>query len=331
MSNKYDKVSNNMPSTIFVSITNRCNLNCRHCTVVPMSDRFASSDANREDMIDWIKQIARAKDDKSISFLGGEPLLCLDDLKYYIGCAKDNGLSTSIVTNGHMARTPEAAEELLDELSGLDCIFVSTDKYHLEFIEKETVYNLIDACIRRNIQVGINITAASREEGVEVSRIYGMRYFKEILARRINLTVSQMFKNDPPQDFEIEEFNYAENLNLLSNFCTVKNHTILLNGTFHLCCGGSRFQDVYKSPFSLGNLYYDSYESIMKRREESLVYRFMRDKGPAGLARIIMTSPLSDDFKKATFSNQCDMCFWAFSDDAFCDHFYCKAMENTCY
>lgn len=311
-------------STVYFAITERCNMKCRHCCAI-----HGTGEVSREDAVNWIRQIAESKVESRIAFLGGEPTLCLDDLIEYVKCARENGLLPSIVTNGYFAKTKEAAEKVLDKLEGLESVVISSDKYHLEFVDKETVCNLIDACLKRNLRVSINITAANKEEGMEVSRIYSMKYFKQILDYRVYLSISQMFKRDLQQDFEIEEFNFAENPDVLDHYCAVRSHAISHKGDVHMCCGNERIGD--NELFMLGNLKKETYTSMMKRRSGSVVYNFFREYGPAGLAEIIRESPLKDAFYKTTFTHHCDLCLWAFANEEFCRYFKQEMQRRGMY
>jgi MoaA/NifB/PqqE/SkfB family radical SAM enzyme len=304
-----------------IAITNRCNLSCRHCNI-DKNHPLLQTAAERDNILGWIKQIASSYDKTGVSFMGGEPFLCLDDLVEYVKCAKENGLLSSVITNGFWAKSIESAEKTLNKLSGLDLVIVSSDKYHLEFINKETVYNLIDACLKRDIAVHVNVVAADREEGKEISRIYTEKY-----GDRIFVGIAQMFRRYPPHDFEIEEFNFAKRPYLLRKKCEIMSHPITVDGDVYKCCSGVRLE-MNKGPFYLGNLMQEPYEELIKKRDKSVIYRFMHKYGPVGLAKVISMSPLKNEFSEKTFTHQCDMCMWAFENEDFYKYFSPRAHKQ---
>lgn len=304
----------------FLTITHKCNLNCRHCCV--NKNLVQQINAERDNILEWIRQIALSQDKAGVSFVGGEPFLCLDDLVEYVKCATENNLQSSVITNGYWAKTAEAAEKVLDRLPGLGFVIVSSDKYHLEFVDEKTVCNVIDACLKRNIVVQVNVVAADREEGIEGKRIYSEKY-----GERIFVSVAQMFKPDPPPDFAIEEFNFAKQTHLLRNKCEISSHLISISGDVYTCCNGARLGNGEGLLF-LGNMEHEPYKEMLRKRDNSVIYRFMHKYGPAGLAKVISMSPLKDEFNKKTFSHQCDMCIWALENEHFCRYFIPRARRQ---
>jgi hypothetical protein len=162
----------------------------------------------------------------------------------------------------------------------------------------------------------VNVVAANSEERKIYSRIYLDKY-----SSRISVSPVSMFKTDPPQDFEIEQINYMKQPHRLQFCCDVTNHVITTEGDVYTCCGGSR-PGKSKENFFFGNLMQEPYEEIIKRRNESLIYRFMHKYGVEGLAKVIRLSPIKDEFNKATFSHPCTMCMWALANEDFCKYFY---------
>ncbi len=307
-------------SKVYVTmhITGRCNIRCKHCfesSAIGGHINKVFTDAKREDVFNWLRQIAAAKC-TGVSFVGGEPFLCLYDLIAYIKYAKELGLQTTVITNGYWAESSESVDKMLDELSGLDSIVVSSDKYHLEFIDIETVDNLVNGCIRKNVQVSIHVTAASNREGMEIKSLYTNRYSKPV-----QVLISPMFIWDSPHKIEVEKINFMEHPNLLKSHCNVNSPVVHADGNVHMCYGSLMLQTASKEFFKLGNLAEETYENMMKMRNESLLYQFMNKYGPSGLAKIIKKSNLKDKFSEMEFSKDCQMCVWALDNKTFCDYF----------
>ena len=94
---KYDEIPAERKNTLQIFITDRCNLKCGGC----FARNIMGSDA--EISIQEYKKAIESligKGGKQINILGGEPLLH-PDLKNIIKTNKENGLKTTIYTNGH--------------------------------------------------------------------------------------------------------------------------------------------------------------------------------------------------------------------------------------
>lgn len=297
-----------------INITGRCNLQCRHCNVV---GKALPVDANRNDVLCWIKDISASQDIGSVSFVGGEPFLCLDDLSEYIQYAKENGLETKVVTNGFWATSPRSVDDILNKLPGLDTVIVSSDKYHLEHIKVDTVDNLVNGCIKNDRKVVMYIAAANKEDGKEIKRFYANRYSKKI---SIFITPIYICEEDP-QDIEIEYFNYMECPRLLRKSCKSQMNSIFINenGDVYPCSGAGTVSgtDFNEGFFYLGNLKAETYNQMIKRRGIPLLQKFMEQHGPYGLAKILSKSLLKEEFGKKGFSTDCHMCAWALNNVEF--------------
>lgn len=98
-------------TTVFLEVTNRCNQNCPICiaNIPHMGFRF-------EPPFEYFQRIfehlAKQEPKPSIKLFGGEPTV-REDLFDIVKCARDLGLSTSIVTNGLRFADEEYAKKLL--------------------------------------------------------------------------------------------------------------------------------------------------------------------------------------------------------------------------
>ncbi len=107
-------------------VTNRCNLACKYCYEKDNVNRSACEQAvNIDQVIDFIKKKADyyKKDDISVSFHGGEPLLQYDRIRVYIEglrtVMRDKRVSFFLTTNGLLLDREKARylTDYLDELS----------------------------------------------------------------------------------------------------------------------------------------------------------------------------------------------------------------------
>lgn len=117
-------------------ITNRCNLACKYCYEKDNVNRSACGQAaDIDQVIDFIKKKADyyKKDDISVSFHGGEPLLQYGRIRAYIEglrtIMRDRRVSFFLTTNG-LLLDREKAEYLTDHLDELSVSIDGCEEAH---------------------------------------------------------------------------------------------------------------------------------------------------------------------------------------------------------
>ena len=114
------RVFDDRPIACHLYVTDRCNLDCHYCTEFDNSAPHPDLD----DLKRWITKI-RELGCIRIGLQGGEPLLHPDIVEIVRHCAQENGLVTSMSTNG-FPLTEELIQQLED--AGLRSIHVSVDR-----------------------------------------------------------------------------------------------------------------------------------------------------------------------------------------------------------
>lgn len=105
---------------VYLELTRECNLRCKHC--LNNSGKLMPNQLNLDELKKLIQDLIDAGV-QEIRFTGGEPLMC-DGIYELIKLANDNGVCTSIGTNGTLV-TEEIAN-MLKEI-GLKKVVVSID------------------------------------------------------------------------------------------------------------------------------------------------------------------------------------------------------------
>jgi radical SAM protein with 4Fe4S-binding SPASM domain len=96
--------------TVYYAITEGCNLRCPYCYA--SSEKCLPGELTTGESLDLVSQAA-AFGARQIVFTGGEPML-RKDLFEIVRHAKSLGLSTGIITNATMIRTPAIAEQFAE-------------------------------------------------------------------------------------------------------------------------------------------------------------------------------------------------------------------------
>ena len=115
------------PTSIHLSITWRCNLNCMQCDIPVTGDR-SRPELTTEQICDYILQLKKWLGPYQFNIAGGEPFI-RKDLMDIIEFSTRNGVSVNVTTNG-MLITEEIATRL--EKSGINSLNISLDGFKEE-------------------------------------------------------------------------------------------------------------------------------------------------------------------------------------------------------
>lgn len=136
-----------IPLNVSLSVTNRCNLNCTYCGIYKRNQ----NELSKEQIFSLIDELSEMGNQR-LGFWGGEPLL-RNDIGELINYAKEKGIFTTLISNGHLVT------QKINELKNLELLFLSLDgseKNHDASKGKgsyEKVINAIKTSISNNIPV----------------------------------------------------------------------------------------------------------------------------------------------------------------------------------
>ncbi|MFA5858128.1 MAG: 4Fe-4S cluster-binding domain-containing protein [Elusimicrobiota bacterium] len=123
-----------IPEQVLFSLTTKCNLACKHCTVKPGSDTINLKTASK-----FLRQCTEYEIIK-VGFTGGEPFLALRELLALTRTARKYDMEFDrITTNGVWWHTSDELTHELTELhtAGYDGTFgLSCDRFHRQDIRK---------------------------------------------------------------------------------------------------------------------------------------------------------------------------------------------------
>ena len=135
-----------------ITIGTKCNFGCRHCLV----DRELGSCRISGREVSLQIETINKYHPRSVIFTGGEPTLCIKEVKRILSSVEKPEITRfRMVTNGHFAVTPAAAEKTLKSLKGLSSVQMSYDRFHAEFVPVSHIYNLSAACLKLKLAFSI--------------------------------------------------------------------------------------------------------------------------------------------------------------------------------
>lgn len=283
-------------TSLIFNICNQCNMRCRHC-----SNEDSLSDHMKADSLLILKWLEDASDAgiREVTFVGGEPFLFLNDLVLYCAKAKELGMNSCIITNAYWANTKDEALQILNKLDGLSSLLVSSDVFHLEYIDSRVIENALDACIEMNINVALNATCAMKSEKKKIWDMYS-KYKNHIF-----INTHMLMPIGAAKKLCIEKWVLKEKIDLLPTMCGISNFLVGMDGEVHGCCNAilSKNQLLY-----VGNIKQNAVKEIIQKINEDPLYKFIKTYGPRGIGKVIKDSPYYNKLEQNQYTCECDFC-----------------------
>lgn len=135
-----------------ITVGTECNFRCRHCLV---DERLGNKKISRIEIQRLISEID-THSPRAIVFTGGEPTLYLKEINAILSAiAATQKIKVKVITNGHFAVNPAAAEKTLKSFRLLNGVSVSYDKFHSEFVREAHIHNLYEACHKLGLSFSV--------------------------------------------------------------------------------------------------------------------------------------------------------------------------------
>ena len=143
-------------NSLAISITNKCNASCKFCGISACNSNTKEDSLEKEVLEKICNEVIEIDNIKNIIFTGGEAFLYFNRIKSIIPLLKKGKKNIGIVTNGFIFKNIQTAEKMLNQIrnSGFNFLHISTDQYHLEYIDINTIKNAILICR----EIGIDVT-----------------------------------------------------------------------------------------------------------------------------------------------------------------------------
>lgn len=288
--------------SILVSVTETCTVGCRHCGFLGST---REREAEPEQIASWVTQACEFGI-PSIIFTGGEPFQRFKLLKAGVLAANDHPLSPRIATftSSFWGKNAATVDRILDQLPGMNHMYLSTDVFHAERVPPQYVINVIEGAIKRDIaDITLCITIGADEEEQQIKSLY--RQFDDRLQYHVDRVIRTSFtrtalptgKKPVPDNFDTECFLRTPIINPNGDLCAC-----------HVAKAGAH-KSFTDEVYFLGNLNEEPFWDIMARAERDYEYQFLRAFGPQGVARLVQQSPLLlNSVGERTYSSGCDLC-----------------------
>jgi len=289
-------------SSILVSVTETCTVGCKHCG---FTGAIRVREAEPDQVSAWVTQ-ACDFGIPTIIFTGGEPFQRFKLLKAGVHAAGGHPAKPRIgvFTSSFWGRDERAVGTILDQLPGLDHLYLSTDVFHQEQVPAQYVINVIEGAIARDIpHLSLCITIAADSELDRILPLYE-RFSDRVLIHVDRVISTPFISTAPTPGKPALPGNFA-------NDCYLRTPIINPNGDLCAChvAKYGAHRPLRNEVYFLGNLHQETFGAIMDRADDDYEYQFLRVFGPQGVARLVQqSSALRDYLGPREFSNGCDLC-----------------------
>jgi hypothetical protein len=309
--NENNIVNRSFFSNLEIVVTSRCNIKCRHCIYDchPASKKKLSKPVLK----DLIRQASNLPSLRSVIFTGGEAFLEYENLVESIAFCGELELESSIVTNGYWALNPYITKQKLTRLNGLKILYVSTDLFHQEFIPVDRIRNIIKSCNELGIDCVIRVSYLN-------DPAYEIGIIKKQLKEFEGLyTISAM---------PVAPFGRAAKLSDTSLFyeyspyglpcCGADNPVIDANGDVKFCPGGL-FSHPDNGLLTVGNIFYETLETLRISTDSNPIVQMLRLHGPSGLVHLVRNQAIEDGIsldlsQVEKIKDLCSLCKYIITD-----------------
>ena len=132
-------------SALFVALTRRCPLRCRHCSTM---SETASEQQPAEPLRRFVRSFTAADHPEFLLLTGGEPMLRPGLVRTLAETARTVGVRTYVLTGAFFSNErPGLPAPLHRALCSVDHVAVSVDVFHEEQVPRERVFRLLHAIL----------------------------------------------------------------------------------------------------------------------------------------------------------------------------------------
>ena len=283
-------------NTVVFLLTNKCNLECKHCSVECSPKNSAILDDSVISQV--ISDLSSNPKITTIAISGGEVFMYPDKVFKIIKAINQAGKRPSIYTNGFWCSDYEKTYKVLADLkkNGLKLLLTSIDTYHQEGIPIDNIKNLLDVCNKLNIltKVHVSTTYPTLSKDDEIVSSLGLSKLS------VSITTSPVIPvGRASEKIKKEEVISAKEISQLR--CAHDGSCIVdWDGDVFLCCS------LHNKNMVIGNVKNGSINSILNNFRRNRIFMCMNTKGIPHLANIIERHniiPLNKNYVDG-----CDLC-----------------------
>jgi MoaA/NifB/PqqE/SkfB family radical SAM enzyme len=315
-----------LPTQLGIMLTDRCNANCSFCGE---GNHLRWSDLPVEIAFSCIDQ-ASSLGISSVGFTGGETLLRYADTLRCMAHAQSRGMTSTVVSNASYATDLTAGGIVAEDLVkvGVNKLWLSFDKDHLEFVPFESHVGAITGALRNGLEIGLLVcdrNSTKKDNDLLIQKLAGRLSGRADESHNARIDIDEKAFIDIRRGgigpfgnaarLDASEFDYRK-CSELSLWCSSGDIVVMSNGNIIPCCGFPMFSDDF---FSLGNAKDTSLKVAIEKVNMSIIGQIVcggKNVGLRGVIKELKTSkdPYLVSFAERKYSGDCDVCKTLFSD-----------------
>jgi len=154
--NEYEVAHEHFYRVLWLQLTLRCPLSCKHCSVFSSPKRAEA--LTQEEIIRAIDGFAALESADIVCLTGGEPFAS-EHLGSTLEYIRRKELRSYIITAAHWASTMDTARSALRQLQPISLMSISADRFHEPWVPVESVLNAARVALELGIEVNIATTS----------------------------------------------------------------------------------------------------------------------------------------------------------------------------
>jgi hypothetical protein len=296
---------------IYISLTQKCPIRCRHCFVE--SEPTRNEHIEPEEFRRWMDGIAAQPDIKVVFFSGGEPLSNPRALRYGLEVCAREKLYSILGTSAFWAKSPEQAAKLLDSYPPFNCLWISTDLFHEEFVPLPHLRYAAEAAVERGLDVAFQIVDDDPEHSEFMRRFerevgYDLAGPDQIYITPLGRVGRATTEVEPPL-VQIKRGGVAPDLSAIEDVpCPWLGTPWLHEDGVVTACPNLDVHKKAAHPLQLGRLHDATFEALSARADRDSYLQALRVLGPRGLAENFPVEEWGWDRAAFKGTTACELC-----------------------
>lgn len=290
-------------NTVVFLLTNKCYLECEHCSVEcsPKNDAVLDDDLINQ----VISDLASNPKITTIAISGGEAFMYPDKVYKIVKAVNQIGKLPAIYTNGFWCTNYEKTYKRLRELKqiGLKLLLTSIDTYHQKLIPIGNIKYLLDVCNKLDIptKMHISTTYSTLAKNDEIISSLGLSKLSVSITTSPVLPIGRALKHIKKEDF-ISTKEISQLRCTYDGMCNID-----WNGDVRWCCA------MHHKNMIIGNVRNENINSILNNVRNSRIFMCMITKGIPYLANIIKKNNIIS--LDEHYVDGCDFCNRVFENE----------------
>lgn len=268
-------------AAVFVAITRRCPLRCRHCSTNSLS---TSEQVDGELFERFVATFSVTDRPDLLLLTGGEPLLRPGLVGRLARSARAAGTATYALTGMYAARSNRFTQKVYRAITALDHLAISIDTFHEEQVPRQQTFAAAHRVLDGGTDVSFQVVGLGPDDPYLADITDAVR---REFADRVPVLVGGVGAVGRARSLpatELPEHRSATNAGAVSPCVIAAWPTVGYDGTVTACAN----QDVVDhrplpEHLRLGHIDTDDWPTIRRRCVESPTLRALRTLGPLGI------------------------------------------------